>query len=348
MVRYTETISPSGVGIREEQLHQGTGLRNASINVNLGVRASTFLISGAAATAQPDSATFVSIKGASWRGHLVYPMTPTLFFAYQSAGTMIIQFRVSGLDQFDNHVVEVTPIITMPSTAATNVILHCSKVFRYVENVEYRSIGMTGMSISVTTLGVIDPTGVEGAGNLDYGFGLSGPTKMIGSWANWGLGTPLRMEPYSTSLPASTQPNFAPTRLQHQIEITGAAAIRLRESTTPTILNAQVNNGFLPIFGDTSAGNTTIRIGQSAGIFNSGGFITDRVWAGTPHKIGFVSSDSWTTGFSKAFTGSSTRASGIPTTAAQLGEDDLQFIFSLRSALGTRRSGSPEPNYPRG
>jgi hypothetical protein len=350
MVRYQADFNPPGNGIREEQLHQGTGLRNAVIPAIIAVRPAVSLISGAAVTLLTEQAAFTSIKTSAWRGHLPVPMTPTLFIGVNCAGACQLQFRVTGFDQFDNHIVETTPIITVPANANNQCFLHLSKVFRFVENVEYKSNGLTALAVSVTISGIIDPTGVEGAGaGIDIGFGVAGPIRLIGTWANWGLGTPMRMAPYSTALPASTQPNFPPTRLQHQWEVTGATATRLKNNgATAAILNSVVNSGYLPIFGDSSSGNTTLRIGQSGAAFSSGGYITDRAWAGTPHKIGFVSSDAWATGFSKAFTGSSTRASGVPTAADQVGEDDLEFIIALRSSLGTRRATNPESSYIRG
>lgn len=378
-MRFGETIVPSGVGYREEQLHVASGLRNASIhalistNLN-GVCGDIWIGSqtGLARTEwggpQVSGVTYSSMRaaaaanGVAWNGHLPVPMTPTIGIVANSTGlvtvlsagsgthTMIVRFRVRGLDQFGAAQEEITPEITLTTKGyaiATDgdyfTLVHLSKVFSYVHDVEYVNYGASDgtnghlwvtANTSTFRMGwctVIDPVPLNGSlatATIQPLAGLTVDTgTQIAGIENWGIGTPLRMAPYGPANPF-TNPEYV-----------GGTATILREKTTPTVLNTTVR---VPGRGQTLAGSAPtagFALGRSAA-----------GWQGTPHKLGFFSNDNWATNKISGIdlTGSSNRASDRPASYAQLGEDELQIVASIRTSIGTRRGSNPTSSYPRG
>lgn len=327
--RYDESPVPSGQGIREEGVHVGSGLRLASAVCPIGTSLSGIsnealtIAWGAGGGAAVNAWT--SIKTVNWLGFLPIPVTPCINILVAPA-TFFARFRITGFDQFDNHIVEVTPTVTAVSGASTYAfLLVCSKVFRYVENVEYMSTAVDNSlsRIEVGWTSIVDPRGVE-ASSIDFGFGVTS-TRMLNTWQNWGFATPLRVSPWGIAVPATPAVNLQARRIAHAAELQGGVCSRLVPSLAFQALT---------VFGQNGASNTALRLGTSlAG------------WQGTPHKVGFVSSDNWTTNFTNFFTGSATRAGGTPTSTAQFGEDRLQYVCGVRSALGTRRNSNPESSY---
>lgn len=379
MARFNETITPSGYGYREEQLHVATGLRNSSIHAlistdlagivnDIPIGSQTGLARTEWGGPQIAGTTYTSMRAAAaaaltpWNGHLPTPMTPTISIIANSTGlvtvlsagsgtaTMIVQFRVRGQDQFGCAIEEITPPITL-STKGYAIgtdgdyftLIHLSKVFSYVHDVEYLNYGAsdgTNGHLWVTSppatfrMGwctVIDPVPLGGSLATALIRPLAALTVDTGTQVagieNWGIGTPLRIAPYGPAIPFANP------------EYIGGTATILREKTTPTVLNTTVR---VPGRGQTIAGSLPtagFALGRSA----SG-------WQGTPHKLGFFSNDNWATNKISGIdlTGSSNRASDRPTSYAQLGEDELQIVASIRSSIGSRRGSNPTSSYPRG
>lgn len=387
MVRHDQGVTPHGVGIREEQLHSATGLRianiNATISSSIGGICPKVQIGkegGSAGLAMTEFGgptwlgvqysgmrAFLEALGGTWYGYLPVPMTPTIhLLSYcldvailagtgTGTATQYVRFRVQGFDQFGSFIEEVTPEIQLTmqglqvgSPAKVDFFhqIHLSKVFSYVSDVQYMnygsSNGATGHMAAAAGLSSwfwmgwmtsVDPTTLYGT----IARALLTPDTSLGAFyltgtrpygiGNWGIGSPLRLSPYGPSSPYASP------------EILGAVGTLLREKTTPTVLNTTAR---LPARGQNIAGSAPtagIAVGRSA----SG-------WQGCAHKLGFFSDDSWATNKISGInlSGCSTRASTIPTTLAQLGEDELQITAMLRTSIGTRRSSNPTSIYSRG
>lgn len=372
-----------GIGVRENQLHVASGLRTSSLHAVIPSFSRTF--SGAsnmtnlegimpfgdnASTAQPDwtlgsglpTPDWVAMRvaGMVWNPVLPVPMTPTVqVLAFPVLGgfpqTIQVKIRMSGTDQFGNRIIEETPWISKTQTTTSVwMMVHMSKVFATVDQMWLKgiNIGLASLLQSRVSIGwcsCIDPdplaastSAVNGAGGdfLTYFWpvafvlawsGLGGVTAtnfdLCGTAANWGVGTPLQMSPYG-----KPQPFPSP-------DILGATGMILRQSRTPTALNTVAQ---LPARGQLAvagvAPTTGVTLGRSASGFQ-----------GTPHKFGFFSNNAWVTKIADiTLSGSSTRASGIPTGYIQLGEDDIALVATLRSTLGTQQDSNPTGSYPRG
>lgn len=350
MVPYkTDSFSP-GVGVHERELHQATGLRNTQLNAvistNLAGIFSATIIPAPADGAFPA----VGMRGlaANWNAQLPVPMTPTVtLYPVPNPAALpnpvSFRLRVVGRDQFGNSIEEITPWITKTLTVTSLwCIFHLSKVFSVVDDmfVATKDFFVTP-ALSAIALGWstnIDPTrGAAAAFAVTNYHGGANPwailgstvsnVDMLGTSANWGIGTPQLMQPFGPSMPYASP------------EILGATATLTRQRTTPTVIN---NTQRLPARGQRvvagAAPTTGVCIGRSA----SG-------WQGTEHKLGFFSNDNWTTKIAGIdLGGSSLRASGTPTADVQVGEDDLQIAALLRTTIGTRRGANATRIYPNG
>lgn len=137
-----ETL-PGGVGIREDQLHPGAGLRVESVSLRATARENWLL----AAVALTDQSTFTELTiGVLAQKWLPYPTTLKMVFR-SADGTFgqTIQLRITGLDQFGQAQREVTPLLTItdksPSVFA-NTHIWMSKVFSKVDKIEFLGDGM--------------------------------------------------------------------------------------------------------------------------------------------------------------------------------------------------------------
>lgn len=377
----TPGTTGQGIGVRENQLHVSSGLRNCSLNAIVPSFTKTF--SGAsgmtqfegimpfgdnASVAQPDWTpmsgaespdwTAMRVPGMVWNPMLPVPMTPTVtFLVFPVAGAfpqdVKVKIRMAGYDQFGNHIVEETPWVTKTQTTTSQwFMVHMSKVFASVEQMWLKGANIfpssvPGSRVAIGWCSCIDPTAaaaaaasnVLAAGFVSYywpvimsllwdsGGGHATNFDLVGTAANWGIGTPLQMQPYGKPLPFQSP------------DILGASGMILRQRNTPTALNTVAQlpaKGQLAVAG--AAPNTGVTIGRSAS-----GFL------GTPHKLGFFSVDDWVTKISGiGLGGSSTRASGVPTSYAQLGEDDIGIVATLRTTLGTQQDSNPTSSYPQG
>lgn len=380
----TPGTTGAGIGLRENQLHVSAGMRNSSLHAVVPSFFRAF--SGAsnmtqfegimpfgdnASTAQPDWSLLsgaptpdwvaMRVSGTPWNPVLPVPMTPTVSFLVFPIGspfpqTVQVKIRMSGTDQFGNHIVEETPwIAKVQTTTSVWFLVHMSKVFATVEQMWLKGINVGPTSLAASRVAVgwcscIDPAAlavaspvVNGAGGAFAADNCFWPTAMTLLWAsggvtatnydlagtaaNWGVGTPLQMSPYGKPTPFPSP------------DILGASGMILRQRNTPTALNTVAQ---LPARGQLAvagvAPTTGVAIGRSASGFQ-----------GTPHKLGFFSNDSWTTKIAGiTLSGSSTRASGIPGPYSQLGEDDIAIVATLRTTLGTQQDSNATGSYPQG
>lgn len=322
--RYDSGAHATGVGYREEQIHEASGLRIAHcggvIGTNLaGIQAlrnfSLLLVDGAIGLP-----TWTSVKiAANWKGRLPIPMTPAinLITTVSSApGTALVRFRATGFDQFGAKIVEMTPWLSLVTTStAFFQIIYLSKVFAFLDDLEIQcddllSTGQIGVGWSA----IISTAKAESA-TLSVslaGAGASNTSVIIQGDGNWGIGTPLRIAPYGADQPYATP------------EIMGAGGALLYSSYGPTMIGTPAK------FPVASAVIDGVRLGQ-----NTSG------WQGTPNKIGFDVSEGDSLDIELG--GSSQSASQAPATLAQLGADTLELCFSIRSTLGTRRGQRAAP-----
>lgn len=214
------TPVPSGYGVREEQVHTGSGLRIRTVSATLSrsdVTCSAFTLGtpvapGAADVATMNAGTWFSLRPPDpfWNGRLPIPMTPSIvaaIFPVLAATTFKFQYRVTGLDQFGNAIQETTPLFDLAGvdglTGTESLYwVVCSKVFSYVSNIEVRGADIGAAVTPKFAMGysfLIDPTSIETASvSLDYlTTGLPSKFNMLGTHQNWGIGTPLRVSPYA-------------------------------------------------------------------------------------------------------------------------------------------------------
>jgi len=350
MVLIDTNPNPPGPGVNERQLHEATGLRTkhltATISTNIsGIGGGTI---GTAGGTGSDGTWSTGLRAASatWNSAMPVPMTPTIFvFGTPTAipGSITVRFRVRGYDQFGMPAIEVTPFVTKSvTTTSFFTALTLSRVFSFVEDVEVMTQGVNVASSSVT-IGwhtAIDPTGAAAAAFTLTPIASAFQTAitalnvaatvtnvdMANTWQNWGIGTPVRLAPYGKDNPFPTP------------EIMGAMGLLLRQKNMPTVLNIAAR---LPVRGQLASGVAPVT-GVCVGRSLTG-------WQGDPHKFGFFSSDNWTTKISGiTLTGSDTRASDVPTSTAQFGEDDMQFTAMIRTTDGTRRGEGRVYGYPNG
>lgn len=317
---FRESIHAAGSGLREEHIDEEDGLRCRSIQ--LGSLSSFTAVSGTTTTigagGGADVTTWTSLVTGSWAGRMPIAMTPSAFLIVLNANSQI-RLRARGYDQFGSYIMEVTPWVALTAGASNALhLINFSKVFSYVDRVDYQSIGIDSAS-AVAGIGlsmIIDPDRVENASIGDAG---NGPMLLYNTEDNWGVATPVRVSPYSNH----PVPEF---------EVLGAAIVNANDDQARSVL--------LPY-----------EAGRSFGAFSSAGYRVGRSlagWQGTPHKIGFRSDD-WSTDKLPVETGgSSTFASDTPTLIGEIGVDWLRLFFWVRSALGTRRDHNPTSVYATG
>lgn len=225
--KHNATAVPYGIGLREEQVHVGSGLRVATVTAMLkrGVTPTSAafhvnqILDGSSLLAAAAAGTFVSLRNTYtlgvWNGSLPVPMTPCVrLLMVPTTTTQSLQFRVRGYDQFGNHIVETCPQIDLAGVAtgvATEgfYTIIFSKVFSYVDDIEFRgTIGAAfGPFFQCGWTCVVDPTRSEAAAAVDHWGVGGGPTYLqnfLGTCENWGIGTPLRVSPYGSDPLASS------------------------------------------------------------------------------------------------------------------------------------------------
>jgi hypothetical protein len=357
-IRFAETTTPAGVGVTERQIHTASGLRTACIQAALGWQpnsisqtiASDSVFGGTGGAAVTDW-TSLRVPGTTWNPRLPLPMTPTLTLFAQAVNatpvTMTARFRLRGMGQFGETVEEVTPWLSWTWTTSTHcIIMNASRVFATLDSVEFQStnIDKAHSAVFIGWHCIIDPTGVEAA-TVDFTAvaaawttgGVTSNIRFLGTYANWGLGTQLMLSPYGPDVPYRTP------------EILGGSAVMLRSRVTNsgapaiTLLAAAK---ILPVYQDVltqpPAAITRVATGLAVGKAAAG-------WQNTPSKVGFASTDAWTTKITGIdLRGSSSETggvAGIPDVYSELGDDEILFNINVRSTLGTQRGANPLSSY---
>lgn len=258
--------NPIGIGINEEALHPGSGLRLASVSAAItqlsGANRISQLFDGNTGDlgSLPNSGhtlagqgTWVSILGsrAMRQNRLPVPMTPTIMYAtlpLDSLAPSRFKFRVSGLDQFGSRIVETTPWIVDQGWSLSSyvVVLNLSRVFSLVDNIEYQHDGRANAAFTYIKMGwhcAIDPVRLE-TGTPDWGVGAS-TARFLDTEYNWGIGSPLRLAPFNT---------VNPYRFS---ELVAASGVLLREDQTPAVINTPIT---FPIYGSAQKASAVLTI----------------------------------------------------------------------------------------
>ncbi len=328
---------PGGIGIREENIHTGSGLRTATVVASItqppvvanrlrqiyaGATLRTSI--GDAANETASSGVWVSLTPKTPGGiafanpRLPVPMTPTIIQVILTLdlGPSKTRFRVSGLDQFGNRIVEVTPWIIDAGWGLTSYFtaITLSKVFSYIDDFEYQGQRRTDIPANAqlnpefTQFGMgyhaaPDPTQLEGATALNpTGLGITS-LRYLDTEANWGIGSPLRLSPYNVA---------APYRFS---ELIGASAVLLRESETPAIINTATA---FPVYGSFAKAVGTLT------------FTTGLVTTGSTVTIG-----------TRVYTWRTTLTASSPVNEVLIGATRAESAFNLHSAInGAAGAGS--------
>lgn len=352
MVQFSESPVPSGVGIREEQLHVASGLRNAQLHSTISTSiqgVGVAFIGNELGTMMGTWPAGLRSQGFAWNPVLAVPMTPFVSFVAIWPGgalpkTVQVRIRMVGTNQFGAYQEEITPWVSRTMTTTAQWFgVYMSKVFATVDEVYVMTDNITNVgNLSKASIGwttIIDPTRAQAAVIADHpddaawefahGGALASTTlNFCGTEANWGIGTPVRCSPFGPSIPFPSP------------EIVGAMGIILREKTTPTAINQVAS---LPGRGQIAVAGVAPTTGVCIGRSVSG-------WQGDMNKFGFFSNDAWTTKIAGInFSGSSTRAgSGTPQNYTQVGEDDIQISSIIRTTIGSRRGANATRSYPNG
>lgn len=204
---HDESPIPGGHGLREENAHPGSGLRVQSVTATFPIWSLAQFTGGSRIDFTPGQITtmnagiFTSILPAlssAWNGRLPVPMTPLMLCGLiKASGTLHVQIRVSGYDQFGNHIAETTPMIEITGVNIGDHAfwINMSKVFSYVDNVELRGDIELGSTIAPGWSNIVDVSGIELA-SLNFFTAGASSVNTLGTAANWGIGTPLRISPY--------------------------------------------------------------------------------------------------------------------------------------------------------
>ncbi len=176
---------------QRSQYHQGnTGVREANIAFGSGLRSNsgfalfqseqTIVVNaqpvGGAASAAVTAFTNLALTGIN---RLQYGVTPCAHVVQASPNTATLQLRVKGYDQFGDSITETTPVVDL--TAVTNNFVYLSKVFTYIEKVEFKS---TGLDIAGDTLSL--------GSRFDWLQTESGSNHHVAG-ENLGIGLPMRL-----------------------------------------------------------------------------------------------------------------------------------------------------------
>jgi len=354
MVQYAETPQPAGVGIKEENVHIGSGMRNGqlhSVITTLFNAVGEGFIGNADASLMGTWPTGIRAAGGTWNPVMIVPMTPSVsIVAFPSLAvgfpqTVKVRIRMVGTNQFGVYQEEITPLISKVIDATSQwFVVNMSKVFATVDEVYVITGNISNVgTVSIASIGrhtIIDPLLASNFAITDHpgdatweaarGSAIASTNlDFVGTAPNWGVGTPLRVGPFGPDMPFPTP------------EIIGAMGVILREHNTPTVLNTTAP---LPARGQKSVAGAAPVTGCCIGRSAAG-------WQGYMHKFGFFSTDGtpWTTKIANInLGGSSTRAGGLATLYARAGEDDLQLSAMIRSTLGTARGANATRGYPNG
>ncbi len=284
----------AGPGIQEGQLHPSTGLRVAHQSLTL-IHDPFLIVSNAAGTggiaienqtawtvvASNVGALDIGFKGAGSVSEMPYPCTPVIGLTNTLATNaeigQVIQVRLTGINQFGDAIVEITPTITIVDNATTDLastpnthLIFMSKVFARVDKMEFKASVLTAtenfLSLGVSWGGFsIETTG--------FALGTTTEEIMGQSWLNFGVGTPVKCR-------------------QHRVnfDTAGALVTLLRDAGSRDIMTLALNEATQT---RTAAGvGCAIRTVESSGAQNSGFTIgqSDSAlsWQGDPNKWGFI------------------------------------------------------------
>ncbi len=306
-----------GVGVREEQLRLGSGLRLSclttiardQIDVVSGTAAPIGTADGTQPTPVEPADVWFDPAWSAFSGRMPFPMTPMIAITSTApSASKRVRIRMSGLDQFWSPQLEITPFVALDATLDV-MQFPMSKVFAFVAKVEYQFelLDSDTDTISVGISNVFDPTEVaDVAQDADN-------ARVLKNLENLGFATPIRISPFGVSQPVS-----------HPEVIGDVTAWNMTSDTFAHIQPLGVVAGFT--------------VGVSAAGFQ-----------GYAHKLGFDSPDGWTTkildlaGAEFRMGGEAEGVASSPVRAS----DTTKYMAQFRSSVGTRREAMAESIYPR-
>lgn len=324
--RYERGPQIAGPGYSEEQLHPATGLRIASFGIRSTAGYSHIAVGTIPIGTETgdDVLDWTSLRydsennAGSWSPRsLIVPMTPTVFIGCVSSNAAI-RFRCTGYDQFLQPQTETGPWVELTTGLANNQHWYnLSKVFSFVEDVEYQSRGFTSLvdNCAVGFHVQLDSYYLENVQLTDAGL-FNTNIQTYGTLENWGIGTPLRIGRHQGDFP---YPDF---------EVIASEGINISDN---------YSRSAIPRYDPTRANTTGFTIGRSL-----------PGWEGTPHKIGIHSDDWQNDKLGVDLTGSATHPDTTAPFAISLGDigaDSVELHFTIRTRLGTGRPSASGSSY---
>lgn len=325
----SDPVSGAGIGVGEEQVGAGSGIRRSTFHCQISGAASlrematAFMVGGATGAFDYDIATVTPTNP-----RLPYPMTPAIYITSVAnfASTWDVQFRVVGKDQFGNHQSETTPIIRVRSTHKT-VYIYLSKVF---SSVTYATMKTHNTSPSADAFWTV---GIWPVWDTDL---VSNEAVYVGR-LHQGIGLPLRCD---------VDPDRKESVRYRDIEHVRLVNLALGAPTNARCANLRATLDVAPdAFGGFIYGDRFLNSSAAHGTYHTAGDLTDIVggrWeGGTPHKLRIVRRVGFTI---LAYSGASLTLVDAAATGdvANTGwvPDLMDIIGVVRSGLGTSQEGA--------
>lgn len=189
-------MTTPGLGIREPNLHPSTGLRCETFKVR-ALSAPACIVGTGTQLSDQTSWTEVTLRRGGLANVMPVPATLCVTFVNNNATPAFdqeLRFRVTGINQFGDSIVETTPLIVIPDpggspTQPFTTRIFLSKVFASVTKFEYMATNIDGVNDSISV------------GHFGINYTDNTPTATVGQWIgedNYGVGTPLRVLEYDS------------------------------------------------------------------------------------------------------------------------------------------------------
>jgi hypothetical protein len=305
----SETSVGGGVGLREENLHVGSGLRVETMSPLVGS-----LLNGISLIALPlgggGGAAVTTWQQTGFSGRLVWPSTPVVYQSAAPAVNKRARVRVHGIDQFGVPISETSPWVTHGAVLITRCY-PLSKVFAEVTQLEWQSEGYDAATdlISLGTENTFDP--------INSGDNTVAPLTAR-DWIheeNLGLGTTIRVSPYGDE-----DPVIGRVMGYNWTQGVGASIERFRPATDPSPVAGFVVGHSEPGF---------------EGCAHKLGFQSPDAWVTKIQRFGG----------GEFRMGGQVESALAPPAGSGRSADILEFHATLRSSLGSRNDSNAETSY---